>query len=205
VKDAYEIIAAESAGGQRSVRDCMTFRSCWSKRPTAKRRAAIIENVQRSDSIRWKGGGYQRSQTSTNLSRGHRQDRRQSRSHVTNTLRLLKLSEPIKAYINASKIQPAPRMLIGALIRMMAREIVERAQRSSDRVLAKERRASRTNPSKSAQIADTVAPSTACRTRSVSPSRSITAARAARRPSRLDQLDEVCRIERLICCVVLRL
>ena len=51
-----------------------------------------------------------------------------SRSHVTNTLRLLKLPEPVKAYINAGKISAgAARMLVGATDpEEMAREIVER-------------------------------------------------------------------------------
>src|SRR5258708_6838654 len=51
-----------------------------------------------------------------------------SRSHVTNTLRLLKLPEPVKAYIHAGKITAgAARMLIGAPDpEEMAREIVDR-------------------------------------------------------------------------------
>jgi ParB family chromosome partitioning protein len=51
-----------------------------------------------------------------------------SRSHVTNTLRLLKLPEPVKAYIHAGKITAgAARMLIGASDpEEMAREIVDR-------------------------------------------------------------------------------
>jgi ParB family chromosome partitioning protein len=51
-----------------------------------------------------------------------------SRSHVTNTLRLLKLPEPVKAYIHAGKISAgAARMLVGAPDpEEMAREIVER-------------------------------------------------------------------------------
>ena len=51
-----------------------------------------------------------------------------SRSHVTNTLRLLKLPEPVKAYINAGKLTAGhARMLIGQPnAEEMAREIVER-------------------------------------------------------------------------------
>src|SRR5262249_17569540 len=51
-----------------------------------------------------------------------------SRSHVTNTLRLLKLPEPVKAYIHAGQISAgAARMLVGAADpEEMAREIVDR-------------------------------------------------------------------------------
>src|SRR5947207_1818863 len=51
-----------------------------------------------------------------------------SRTHVTNTLRLLKLPEPVQAYIVAGKISAgAARMLVSAADpEEMAREIVDR-------------------------------------------------------------------------------
>jgi len=49
----------------------------------------IIENVQREDLNRWKRAGlFTRSRTNSNAARRHRQDRRKSRSHVANMMRL---------------------------------------------------------------------------------------------------------------------
>ncbi len=91
---------------------------------------AIIENVQRTDlNPLEEAGGYQA--LASEYQHSHDDIARivgKSRSHVTNTLRLLKLPEPVKAYITAGKITAgAARMLVGASDpEQMAREIVER-------------------------------------------------------------------------------
>jgi ParB family chromosome partitioning protein len=91
---------------------------------------AIIENVQRTDlNPLEEAMGYQvligdhgRSQEEVAKVVG------KSRSHVANTLRLLKLPEPVKAYIIAGKLSAGhARTLIGAPDpETMAREIVDR-------------------------------------------------------------------------------
>jgi ParB family transcriptional regulator, chromosome partitioning protein len=105
---------------------------------------AIIENVQRTDlNPLEEAGGYQA--LASEYQHSHEDIAKivgKSRSHVTNTLRLLKLPEPVKAYINAGKISAgAARMLIGASDpEEMAREIVERGLNVRQvEVLAKER------------------------------------------------------------------
>jgi ParB family chromosome partitioning protein len=91
---------------------------------------AIIENVQRSDlNALEEAGGYQ--VLASEYQHSHEDIAKivgKSRSHVTNTMRLLKLPEPVKAYINAGKISAgAARMLIGVTNpEEMAREIVQR-------------------------------------------------------------------------------
>jgi ParB family chromosome partitioning protein len=77
---------------------------------------AIIENVQRADlNALEEAAGYQALIDTFH----HSQDDvaqivGKSRSHVANTLRLLKLSEPIKAYVAAGKLSAGhARMLIG--------------------------------------------------------------------------------------------
>ncbi|MGH7248343.1 MAG: ParB/RepB/Spo0J family partition protein [Pseudomonadota bacterium] len=77
---------------------------------------AIIENVQRADlNPLEEADGYR----ALIEEFGNSQDQiakfvGKSRSHVANTLRLLKLSEPIKAHINAGKLSAGhARMLIG--------------------------------------------------------------------------------------------
>jgi len=77
---------------------------------------AIIENVQRSDlNPLEEAGGYQQLMDQFK----HSQDDvakvvGKSRSHVANTLRLLKLSDPVKAYINNGKLSAGhARMLVG--------------------------------------------------------------------------------------------
>jgi ParB family chromosome partitioning protein len=91
---------------------------------------AIIENVQRTDlNPLEEAGGYQA--LASEYDHNHDDIAKivgKSRSHVTNTLRLLKLPEPVKAYIHAGKITAgAARMLIGASDpEEMAREIVDR-------------------------------------------------------------------------------
>jgi ParB family chromosome partitioning protein len=91
---------------------------------------AIIENVQRTDlNPLEEATGYQ----SLASDYRHSQDDiakivGKSRSHVANTLRLLKLPESVKAYISAGKISAGhARQLIGQSDpEAMAREIVER-------------------------------------------------------------------------------
>jgi ParB family chromosome partitioning protein len=91
---------------------------------------AIIENVQRSDlNALEEAMGYQ----SLAGEFGHSQEAiakivGKSRSHVANTVRLLKLPESVKAYIAAGKISAGhARMLIGQPDpERIAREIVER-------------------------------------------------------------------------------
>src|SRR5215472_5923767 len=91
---------------------------------------AIIENVQRTDlNALEEAMGYQ----SLADEYRHSQDAiakivGKSRSHVANTLRLLKLPEPVKAYIAAEKISAGhARMLIGQPDpERIARDIVER-------------------------------------------------------------------------------
>jgi ParB family chromosome partitioning protein len=105
---------------------------------------AIIENVQRADlNPLEEAGGYQA--LAGEYQHSHEEIARivgKSRSHVTNTLRLLKLPEPVKAYINAGRISAgAARMLVGAADpEEMAREIVERGLNVRQvEALAKER------------------------------------------------------------------
>jgi ParB family transcriptional regulator, chromosome partitioning protein len=125
---------------------------------------AIIENVQRTDlNPLEEAGGYQA--LADEYQHSHEDIAKivgKSRSHVTNTLRLLKLSEPVKAYINAGKITAgAARMLVGAEDpEEMAREIVERGLNVRQvEALAKERAANPGKPVKKRAMknADTVA------------------------------------------------
>jgi ParB family chromosome partitioning protein len=105
---------------------------------------AIIENVQRSDlNALEEAGGYQA--LASEYQHSHEDIAKivgKSRSHVTNTLRLLKLPESVQAYIHAGKISAgAARMLIGVPDpEEMAREIVERGLNVRQvEALAKER------------------------------------------------------------------
>jgi ParB family chromosome partitioning protein len=91
---------------------------------------AIIENVQRSDlNPLEEGAGYQ--MLASEYEHSHDQIAKlvgKSRAHVTNTIRLLKLPEPVKAYIREGKISAgAARSLIGSPDpERIAREIVQR-------------------------------------------------------------------------------
>jgi ParB family chromosome partitioning protein len=105
---------------------------------------AIIENVQRTDlNPLEEAGGYQA--LASEYTHSHEDIAKivgKSRSHVTNTLRLLKLPESVKVFINAGKITAgAARMLIGAEDpEAMAREIVDRGLNVRQvEALAKER------------------------------------------------------------------
>jgi ParB family chromosome partitioning protein len=91
---------------------------------------AIIENVQRSDlNPLEEAAGYQ--MLASEYEHSHDQIAKlvgKSRAHVTNTIRLLKLPEPVKAYIREGKISAgAARSLIGSPDpERIAREIVQR-------------------------------------------------------------------------------
>ena len=130
-KDAYEIIAGERRwrAAQRAALHEIPIVPVEASDSEALE-LAIIENVQRTDlNPLEEGAGYQ----ALACEYGHSHEDiamivGKSRSHVTNTLRLLKLPEPVKAYIHAGKITAgAARMLIGAPEpEEMAREIVDR-------------------------------------------------------------------------------
>ena len=130
-KDAYEIIAGERRwrAAQRAALHEIPIVPLEASDSEALE-LAIIENVQRTDlNPLEEGAGYQA--LASEYGHSHEDIAKivgKSRSHVTNTLRLLKLPEPVKAYIHAGKISAgAARMLIGAADpEEMAREIVDR-------------------------------------------------------------------------------
>jgi ParB family chromosome partitioning protein len=115
--DAYEIIAGERrwrAAQRAGVHDVPVMLLEVGDREALE--LAIIENVQRTDlNALEEGMGYQALMDEF----GHGQDELakivgKSRSHVANTLRLLKLPESVKAYIQAGKLTGGhARMLIG--------------------------------------------------------------------------------------------
>src|SRR5919198_5471502 len=153
-KDAYEIIAGERRwrAAQRAALHeipIVPFEASDSEALEL----AIIENVQRTDlNPLEEAGGYQALASEYNHS--HEDIARiigKSRSHVTNTLRLLKLPETVKAYINDGKISAgAARMLVGADDpEAMARQIVEHGLNVRQvEALAKERATSAGKPTK---------------------------------------------------------
>jgi ParB family chromosome partitioning protein len=125
---------------------------------------AIIENVQRADlNPLEEAAGYQ--MLASEYAHTHEDIARivgKSRSHVTNMLRLLKLPEPVKAYINAGKISAgAARMLIAAPDpEEMAREIIDRGLNVRQvETLAKERASGAAGSAKKRALksADTIA------------------------------------------------
>jgi ParB family chromosome partitioning protein len=107
---------------------------------------AIIENVQRSDlNPLEEARGYQA--LSEEFGRGQEDIAKivgKSRSHVANTLRLLKLPEPVKAYINAGKLsagharallgQPDPEAMAQAIVEkgLNVREVEALAQERAE-------------------------------------------------------------------------
>lgn len=131
VKDSYEIIAGERRwrAAQRAALHDIPIVPVEASDSEALE-LAIIENVQRSDlNPLEEAGGYQA--LASDYGHSHEEIARivgKSRSHVTNTLRLLKLPEPVKAYIHAGQISAgAARMLVSAADpEEMAREIVDR-------------------------------------------------------------------------------
>ncbi len=130
-KDAYEIIAGERRwrAAQRAGLHEIPIVPLEATDAEALE-LAIIENVQRTDlNALEEAGGYQR--LASEYERSHDDIARmvgKSRSHVSNTMRLLKLPEAVKAYISAGEISAgAARMLVGAPDpEGMARQIVER-------------------------------------------------------------------------------
>ncbi len=165
VKDAYEIIAGERRwrAAQRAALHDIPIVPVEASDSEALE-LAIIENVQRSDlNPLEEAGGYQA--LASDYGHSHEEIARivgKSRSHVTNTLRLLKLPEPVKAYIHAGKITAgAARMLIGASDpEEMAREIVDRGLNVRQvEALAKDRGSakSRAVKTRAMKSADTIA------------------------------------------------
>ena len=165
VKDAYEIIAGERRwrAAQRAALHDIPIVPVEASDSEALE-LAIIENVQRSDlNPLEEAGGYQA--LASDYGHSHEEIARivgKSRSHVTNTLRLLKLPEPVKAYIHAGKITAgAARMLIGAPDpEEMAREIVDRGLNVRQvEALAKDRGSAKSRAGKTRvmKTADTMA------------------------------------------------
>ena len=127
---------------------------------------AIIENVQRADlNALEEASGYQALSAEFN----HSQDEiaqivGKSRSHIANTLRLLRLPETVKAYINAGKLSAGHAR---ALVNMadpetVARDIVDRGLNVRQvEAIGQERAAAAGKPAKSRarlhKDADTVA------------------------------------------------
>src|SRR5262245_21993570 len=164
-RDAYEIIAGERRwrAAQRAGLHEVPIVPIEATDAQALE-LAIIENVQRSDlNPLEEAGGYQALQSEYQHS--HEDIAKmvgKSRSHVTNTLRLLKLPETVKAYINDGKISAgAARMLVGAdNPEAMARQIVERGLNVRQvEAMAKERATSAGKPAKKRVVknADTLA------------------------------------------------
>ena len=125
---------------------------------------AIIENVQRTDlNPLEEAAGYQA--LASEYQHSHEDIAKvvgKSRSHVSNTMRLLKLPEPVKAYIHAGKLTAgAARMLVGAPDpEEMAREIVDGGLNVRQvEALAKERASSSRSATKNRAVknADTIA------------------------------------------------
>jgi ParB family chromosome partitioning protein len=162
-KDSYEIIAGERrwrAAQRAGLHEIpiVPFEATDSEALEL----AIIENVQRTDlNPLEEAGGYDA--LAREYDHSHEDIAKivgKSRSHVTNTLRLLKLPEPVKAYIHAGQISAgAARMLIGATDpEEMAREIVDRGLNVRQvEALAKGRAKSTGGKKRTGKNADTVA------------------------------------------------
>ena len=162
-KDAYEIIAGERrwrAAQRAGLHEIpiVPFEATDSEALEL----AIIENVQRTDlNALEEAGGYQA--LASEYGHSHEDIAKivgKSRSHVTNTLRLLKLPEPVKAYIHAGQISAgAARMLIGAPDpEEMARDIVDRGLNVRQvEALAKDRAKGPATKKRAVKNADTLA------------------------------------------------
>ncbi|MGE0037255.1 MAG: ParB/RepB/Spo0J family partition protein [Xanthobacteraceae bacterium] len=130
-KDSFEIVAGERrwrAAQRAGLHDVPIVALEVSDSEALE--LAIIENVQRADlNPLEEAGGYQA--LADEYRRSHDDIAKivgKSRSHVSNTLRLLKLPETVKAYIRDGKISAgAARTLIGQPNpEALAQEIVER-------------------------------------------------------------------------------
>ena len=148
-KDRYEIIAGERRwrAAQRAGLHDVPIVPVEATDSQALE-LAIIENVQRTDlNALEEAGGYQ--MLAGEYGHSHEQIASmvgKSRSHVSNTLRLLKLPESVKAHIKSGAISAgAARMLIGVPDpEGMAEEIVRRGLNVRQvEALAKERTPSR--------------------------------------------------------------
>ena len=164
-KDAYEIIAGERRwrAAQRAALHEIPIVPLEVSDSEALE-LAIIENVQRTDlNPLEEAAGYQA--LASEYQHSHEDIAKvvgKSRSHVSNTMRLLKLPEPVKAYIHAGKLTAgAARMLVGAPDpEEMAREIVDGGLNVRQvEALAKERASSSRSATKNRAVknADTIA------------------------------------------------
>ncbi len=131
VADRYEIIAGERrwrAAQRAGLHDVPIVAIEVSDREALE--IAIIENVQRSDlNPLEEAAGY--AALIDDFKHQHDEVARvvgKSRAHVTNTLRLLKLSDPVKAYVHSGKLSAGhARMLVGQPnAEELAEEIVSR-------------------------------------------------------------------------------
>lgn len=115
--DQYEIVAGERrwrAAQRAGLHDVPVLLLEISDREALE--LAIIENVQRTDlNALEEAGGYQSLMDEFNYSQDDvSKIVGKSRSHVANTLRLLKLSEPVKVYINSGQLSAGhARLLVG--------------------------------------------------------------------------------------------
>ena len=108
---------ASGAGARRSAPACTRCRSSCSTSPTAKRSSSRSSRTSSAADLNplEEATGYQSLANEFN----HSQDDiakivGKSRSHIANTLRLLKLPETVKAYINSGKLTAGhARMLVG--------------------------------------------------------------------------------------------
>ncbi len=129
--DSFEIIAGERrwrAAQRAGIHDVPIISIEATDRESLE--LAIIENVQRTDlNPLEEAMGYE--SLASEFDYSHDEIAKivgKSRTHITNTLRLLKLSEPIKAYIRAGKLSAGhARTLIGQPnAEELAAEIVDR-------------------------------------------------------------------------------
>ncbi len=115
--DQYEIVAGERrwrAAQRAGLHDVPVILLEINDREALE--LAIIENVQRTDlNAIEEAGGYQALMNEFNYSQDDvAKIVGKSRPHVANTLRLLKLSEPVKAYITSGQISAGhARLLVG--------------------------------------------------------------------------------------------
>jgi ParB family chromosome partitioning protein len=204
-RDAYEIIAGERrwrAAQRAGLHDVPIVAIEASDSESLE--LAIIENVQRADlNALEEAAGYQ-----ALVDFGNSQDEiakvvGKSRSHVANTLRLLKLPEPVKAYIRTGQLTAGhARQLIGQPDpEQVARDIVERGLnvRDAEALTQARKRASATAGKKSRRAAKD--PDTAALERRVSNALGLTVTVDHRgkggvlqiKYRDLDQLDDVLR------------
>ena len=130
---------ASGAGARRSAPACTRCRSSWSRRPTRRRsNSPSSRTCSAPISIAIEEAtGYQALMDEFN----HSQDDiaqivGKSRTHVANTLRLLKLSEPVQALVHSGKLSAGhARMLVGQpnALELARRHRQARAERAPGR------------------------------------------------------------------------